>query len=97
MKRSFLYGLSVMLLVNALLGLLASMAPDNKIGIGWYVAASVIQILIAGVAFFFANKAPPAAHRWPAVGMWFLGFVLGLPLGNGVSTGALLAVSAALR
>lgn len=86
-----------MLLVTAVLGLLASMDPDIKIGRGWSIAASVIRIPAAMVVIAIAGKAPPAAHRWPAVGMWFLGFVVGYPLANGVINGTLFAISAVLR
>lgn len=96
MKRSFLFGLGWMLIVTAVMGALASMAPGNKIGTVWLVAASGLRVLTALVAFYFASNALPA-RRWPAIGMWFLGFVLGYPLGNGVINGALFAVSAALR
>jgi hypothetical protein len=96
MKRSFLFGLGWMLIVTAVLGVLASMSPDNKIGTAWWIAATGLRVLIAVVAFYFASNAPPA-RRWPAVGMWFLGFFIGFPLGNMVINGTIFTISATLR
>jgi len=97
MKRSFLFGLGVMLIVTAVLGSFASMDPDNKTPVPFTILALALRVVAAVVVFYLAGKSLPAASRWPAIGMWFLGFVLGYPLGNLVINGVVFGVSVALR
>jgi hypothetical protein len=97
MKRSFLFGVGWMLIVTAVLGWLASWSPDNTVPISLTVIALVTRAAAGVVVLALASYAPPAKRRWPAVGMWLLGFIIGFPLGNLVGSGAALAVSAVLR
>jgi hypothetical protein len=94
MKRSFLFGLGWVLVLTAVMGALASMSPDNKIPTVWSVTASGLRVLAAAAAFYFASNALPT-RRWPAIGMWLLGFIVGYPIGNLVINGAVFAISAA--
>jgi hypothetical protein len=91
MARNFLFGLGWMLVVTAILGLLPNFAPDNKTEPVITYSALGFRVLAAIVMFYFANKCAAAENRWPAVGMWLLGFVVGFPPGILVITGAVFA------
>ncbi len=97
MARNFLFGLGWMLIVTAILGLFASFDPDNKTRPVITYSALGLRVLTAVVAFYFANKCAAAKNRWPAVGMWLLGFVVGFPVGNLAINGAVFAALYALR
>ena len=77
--------------------LIGEPAPDNKTGPVITYSALGFRVLAAIVVFYFANKCAAAKNRWPAVGMWLLGFVVGFPLGILVITGAVFAAWYALR
>jgi hypothetical protein len=96
MKRSFFFGLGWMLIITAVLGLLASASPDNKTPMSITILALALRAVAAVVVLFIASNAAPATRRWPAIGMWFVGFILGFPLGNLLINGVVLALSAAL-
>jgi hypothetical protein len=97
MLRNFLFGLGWMLIVTAILGLLASMSPDNNAAPVITFSSLGLRVIAAIVVFYFANKCAPAKSRWPAVGLWLLGFVVGFPVGNLAINGVVLAVIAAAR
>jgi hypothetical protein len=91
MARNFLFGLSCMLIITAILGFFASFSPDNKTGPAITYSALGLRVLAAIVAFYFANKCAAAKNRWPAVGMWLMGFIVGFPLGILAIIGAVFA------
>jgi hypothetical protein len=96
MARNFLNGLGWMLIVTAILGLLASSAPDNKVAPAIAYSGLALRLAAAIVVFYFANKCVAAYSRLPAVGMWLLGFVVGFPLGNLAINGVVIAAWYAL-
>lgn len=97
MTRNFLFGLGWMLIVTAILGLLASFAPDNNVPPVINFSALGLRVLVAIAVFSFANKCAPTKSRAPAIGMWVLGFIIGFPLGNLAINGLVFTVTAALR
>lgn len=97
MARNFLFGLGWMLIVTAVLSSYAAFAPDTHIPLTISYAISGVRVVVALVVFYFANKCVVAANRWPAIGMWLLGFIVGFPLGNLVINGTAFAAVAALR
>jgi len=91
MRRSFLFGLGWILIVTALLGLFAGLNPDNPVNTTVNLFSFFYRALLAIGVFIFASKSAPAKSRWPAIGCWFLGFLLGYPLGNLMVNGTVLA------
>jgi len=97
MARNFLFGLGWVLIITTILGFFASFDPDNKISPIMNFSALGLRVLVAIAVFYFANRCVPTKSRWPAIGMWLLGFLIGFPLGNLVINAAIFAVNATLR